>query len=185
MTIAIETRKITLAEFLEMPDDDHAEYELVKGEVVEMPKGSVSGRHGRVLVKVGRFLDEYASKNDLGTVYGEAGCTFQADDENYLRPDLAFVAKGRTPDDFDGPIPVAPDLVVEINSPGDTTERIYNKIEAYQQAGVRIIWSIYLMGKFVLIYRLNDPDIKLLNLKDDFEGEDVLPGFKLAVKTLF
>ncbi len=185
MTIAIETRKTTLAEFLEMPDDDEAEYELVKGEMVEMPKGNVSGRHGKVLVKMSHFLFEYTHKNDLGTVYGEAGCTFQDDDQNYLRPDLAFVAKGRTPDDFDGPIPVAPDLVVEINSPSDTTERIYNKIEAYQQAGVRLIWSIYLMGKFVLVYRLNGPDIKLLNLKDDFEGEEVLPGFKLSVKTLF
>ena len=41
------------------------------------------------------------------------------------------------------------------------------------------------MGKFVLVYRLNDPNIKLVNLKADFEGEEVLSGFKLAVKTLY
>ena len=44
-----------MAEFLEMPDDE-TEYALVKGEVVEMLKGSVSGRHGKVLVKMSYFL---------------------------------------------------------------------------------------------------------------------------------
>jgi Uma2 family endonuclease len=60
-----------------------------------------------------------------------------------------------------------------------------NKVDAYLQAGVRLIWSIYMVQKFVAVYRLNDPNIKFLNLNDELDGEDLIPGFKLKVNKLF
>lgn len=42
-----------------------------------------------------------------------------------------------------------------------------------------------MVNKYILVYTLNEPDIKFLNLKGELYGGDVLPGFKLAVSEIF
>jgi Uma2 family endonuclease len=186
------SKTYTIKEFLELdlPEED-APYELIEGEIVpknQSQKPGPSGKHGEIISRLDYFLQNYAgigASEPLGDVYSGSACILgQPDGKNWVIPDVAFVLKGRA-DDFEGPIPVAPDLVIEVNSPSDTTEKIHNKIKAYRNAGVKLIWSIYLLDEFVLIYRQDSPDIKLLNLKDELDGEDVVPGFKLAVAKLF
>ncbi len=182
----------TVEEFLNLnlPDDDDNEYELIRGRLVAKPKGGVSGEHGdmvaRITTELNVFAGVRAGEKSLGKVYSGASSNLGlSQGRSYVEPDVCFVLKDRTPPKFKGPIPVAPDLVIEVWSPSDTTEKIQNKIEAYLEAGVRLIWSVYLLSKFVLVYRLNEPDLKLLNLKDELDGEDVIPGFKVAVRNLF
>lgn len=98
--------------------------------------------------------------------------------------DVCFVLNGRLPTSFSGPIPVAPDLIVEVNSPSDTLERIHNKLESYRKAKVRLVWSINMLEKYVLVYRANDPDTKFVNTNGELEDEELLPNFKLTVKAL-
>jgi len=188
MTTEIKEKLYTVQEFLELdlPDDDY-EYELVGGRIVARPKSGVSAKHGKIVAKLSLYLGNYAKDGPTyGTVYSGASCTLGREDgANYVEPDVCFVLAGRTPDDFSGPIPVAPDLVVEVNSPSDTTERIHNKLENYRSSGVRLIWSVYMLEKFVLVYGANLPDVKLLNLNDELDGEEVLPNFKLKVSHLF
>lgn len=187
-------RIYTLAEFLtlDLPGDendgDTIKYELVEGKLLAKAKGGVSAAHGEVVATLSEYLRTYTRQKQLGKIYSGASCTLGATDPkaSWVEPDVCFVAAGRTPDDFDGPIPVAPDLIVEVHSPSDTTKGIQNKIETYQNAGVSLIWSVYLLAKYVVVHRLNDPDIKLFNLfNGELEGDPVLPGFKLSVKDLF
>jgi Uma2 family endonuclease len=180
---AIDFEKVyTIDEFLKLDLPEDADYELIGGKVVARPNSGTSGEHGEIIFKLATFLGSYLLNNPVGKGYSEASCTLgRPAGSNYVKPDVCFVAAGRTPDKFRGPIPVAPDLAIEIWSPSDSTEIIQDKIEAYQQAEVKLIWSIYMLNKYVLVYHLNDPDIKLLNLNDELDGEDVLPGFKLKV----
>ncbi len=173
------------------------QYELINGEIVERnaagPDGP-SGKHGEVIARLTSALVVFAESNDLGRVFSTAPCLLpeqlQENDKgkkkraSYLIPDIAFYVKSRIPDKFAGAIPAVPDLVVEVNSPSDDGEHIKAKIELYQKAGVRLIWSIYMMEEFVVIYRLGEPDKKFLNLKDDLVGEDLLPNFAVNVAKL-
>jgi Uma2 family endonuclease len=189
MSTEVGEKLYTIPEFLaiEWPEDDENEYELIEGRIVAKSSGSTSAKHGEIIFRLSRYLGNYLETSPIGKGYAEASCTLDKPDGiNYPKPDVSFVAKGRTPDDFDGPIPVAPDLVIEVWSPSDDTETIQTKIEAYQQAGVRLIWAVYMLHKYVVVYRLNDPDIKLYNSYNGvLDGGEVLPGFELPVSILF
>src|SRR5690349_4966387 len=173
---------------LEWPDDDEADYELIGGRVVPN-QGTTSGPHGDIAARIATFLNNFA-----GITVGEkqTGYAFVGSSTNlgnpqgkfFPKPDVCFVLKDRLPSEFDE-IPVAPDIVVEVNSPSDTDERRFEKLQAYQQAGVRLIWSINVLEKFVLVYRADEEYPKLLTAKDELDGGDVVPGFTLKVSTLF
>jgi Uma2 family endonuclease len=149
-------------------------------------RGGTSGNHGKVVFNLSKHLGIFLDANPIGQGYAGAACDLgAAKGKNYLEPDVCFVATGHAPADFSGAIPVAPDFVAEVWSPSDTTEKIHDKIVQYQAAGVRLIWSIYMLDKFIVIFRLNDPDTKFLNIKGELDGEDVIPGFRLSVSKLF
>lgn len=184
-------RTYTLEEFLSLDlpgeDDGTLSYELVGGKLVAKDKLGVSAEHGKVLFKLSTSLGAYLASNPIGQGFADAPTTLGSTDPKASRvdPDICFVQNGRIPDRFKGPIPVAPDLVVEIWSPSDTTEKIQDKIEVYQAAGVRLIWSTYMLSRFIVVYQGKGADRKFLDLDGELNGEDVLPGFRLAVKTLF
>ena len=186
-------RLYTVEEFLELdlPDtDDIIYYELIGGQVVAKTIASVSGIHGRVISRIDKNLGNYAQPADDGPKSGDvyvSGPTLlgRPTGSNYLVPDVCYVAAGRTPENYSGPIPVAPDLVVEVNSPSDTVQGIYNKIQEYLTAGVQLVWSVYPLDKIVMVYRPGANYPVYLNSDDILDGGAVLPGFKVAVKNLF
>jgi|GEM_PF-263554 len=183
----------TVEEFLalEWDDDDDEEYELIQGRIVpRREKIGPSGKHSRISTKIAYYLEAYAGlgagEQQLGEVYTEGPCNLgRPKGSSYVVPDVCFVAAGRTPANFSGPIPVAPDLVVEINSPSDTLENIHTKIESYLAAGVGLIWSVYLLDKYVIMYRLGESRRLFLELEDELDGSTVIPGFKLKLNALF
>src|SRR5207245_2261491 len=79
---------------------------------------------------------------------------------------------------------VAPDLVAEVVSPGDTFYEINQKVNEYLAAGVRLIWVVNTQAREVIIFR---PAGSPGSVKEggELDGEDVIPGFRLALKTLF
>lgn len=192
MPVEVSEKLYTVKEFLELewPDDDENDYELIGGEIVAKSSGSTSGKHAEIAGTITHYLKAFGDvkigQQKLGRVYAGGSTNLGQSQGSYLpKPDVCFVLNDRTPSDFDGPIPVAPDLVVEVWSPSDTTEIIHNKVEAYREAGVSLIWSVYMLSKFILVYSLNDPDIKFLDVKGELDGGEVLPGFKLKVSALF
>jgi Uma2 family endonuclease len=183
-------REYTLEEFLELelPDDD-IEYELWEGVIVARSGSGPSGEHGEIVIRLGQLVRNYLDENPIGRTYGEAACTLgQVLKKGSLtRPDFSFVAKGRTAEKFRGPIPVAPDLIAEVISPTDTLEDVHRKIAMYRNAGVKLLWNIYLLENFVIVYELDKPGARrvLLEPQDELTGGDVLPGFKVPVAKLF
>ncbi len=190
-------RSYTLKEFLELDlpgdedDDDTIQYELVRGKLMAKAKSGVSGEHSDIVALISSRLDSFAGRSAdekrLGTVFAVGSCTLgqTGPEASWVEPDVCFVMLGRMPDKFKGPIPVAPDIVVEVWSPSDSTEKIQNKIEAYQAAGVRLIWSIYMASKYILVHRADESRRIFLDLEDVLNGGAVLPGFTLKVSELF
>ncbi len=192
MTTETSEKLYTVEEFLnlEWPDDDENEYELIGGRIVANLQGSSSGFYGdvsgRICTEFNNFAGSTAGEKRTGTAFVGSSTTLgQPQGKNNPKPDVCFVLKGRAPENFSGPIPVAPDIVVEVNSPSDTDERRFEKLQAYQQAGVALIWSVHLLEKFVVVYSKNELYPRFFTLNDELDGSDVLPGFKLKVRALF
>lgn len=82
----------------------------------------------------------------------------------------------------------APDIVVEILSPGNNQKELRNKYEVYEESGVLEYWIISPQDKTFLKYTLDDhmryQPSKLLTIGDSI-ATPVLPGFVLNLETVF
>ena len=58
------------------------------------------------------------------------------------------------------------------------------KLEDYQKAGVRLVWVIYPESRTVSVYR-GDGSVSRLHQNEVLSGEDVIPGFRCEVGSLF
>ncbi|MBC8355723.1 MAG: Uma2 family endonuclease [Planctomycetes bacterium] len=170
-------------ELLALPDGKL--FELVDGELVGRNMGAKSSL---IASELNRHLGNFVSDHQIGYVWG-ADCSYQifGDDANKVRrPDGSFIAKGRLENDEapEGHVQVAPDLAIEVVSPNDLAVYIEGKVDEYLRAGVRLIWVVYPESKHVLIYR-SGTTVKRLGVDDELTGEDILPGFTLAISSIF
>lgn len=159
--------------------------ELVAGELVqEPPPGEGHGWvAGKVLVHVGRFVLEHG----LGRIYAaETGFVLSRNPDTVRCPDAAFVSSERLMSSpmrgpyFEG----APDLAVEVVSPGDTPREIGEKVRDYLAAGARAVWVVDSGGETVTIHRPGH-EPRALSRSDTLDGAPVFTGFRLPVARIF
>ncbi|HEX5164807.1 MAG TPA: Uma2 family endonuclease [Thermomicrobiales bacterium] len=179
------TRLMTAEEFWTMPEVPGKQYELVNGELVEMP--TASHYHNLIVFLIGKLVDAFASQHDLGYTFVD-GVSFvlRRNPDDVRGPDVSFVATARVTsrDMLLKPWEGAPDLAVEIISPSDRATDIDEKIKAYLSAGTRLIWVVWPDTQSVTTYELGGA-ITDLRSTDTLGGGDVLPGFAVSVATLF
>ncbi|MBP0000670.1 MAG: Uma2 family endonuclease [Cyanobacteria bacterium SID2] len=134
------TPHLTLEDFLALPQDDIA-YELVDGRAI--PKMSPKFRHSHTQKRLLLLLDAWAIER--GFVQPEWGVTLKRNGTDWVPvPDLLYVSFDRLSADWDedAPCPVAPELAVEIVSPGQSFGSIADKAMAYLAAGVLRVWVV-------------------------------------------
>ena len=82
----------------------------------------------------------------------------------------------------------APDLVIEILSPGNTKKEMRQKYEVYQESGVKEYWLVNITDKTILCYRLNSEGI-FIGLQpltdDDFLTTPLFQGMNIEVAKVF
>lgn len=198
------SRSYSVQEFLDFWREASASfYELINGRITPTSTSALlpdfdarSARSApatalaRGISKLEQFLSSYVDidfgEKKLGKIYKWTYCNLgQPEGVNYFEPYICYLAADRIPDKSSNYIPVAPDLVVEIWSDEDSVEKIHHKIEAYKQAGVRLIWSINLLDEYILVYYPDKRKSLYLDRDGELDGEDIIPGFKLAMSTLF
>lgn len=158
--------------------------ELVRGEVIETPPAG--GEHGGITMDVGTILNVFVKAQSLGRVYGaETGFVIERDPDTVRAPDVAFIRKARMAGaDVRGFIPVVPDLVAEVVSPGDTWSEVDDKVQQWLGAGVVSAWVIDPAKKLVSIFRSGAP-VERFGIKDEVRDEAVLPGLVVKVTEIF
>lgn len=158
--------------------------ELVRGViVVSEPTGF---RHGTVTATLTTLLAQHVDSHHLGSVLA-AGTGFQiaADPDTVRAPDVAFVSRERVPDPAPlGYAALAPDLVIEVLSPGDRPGETLAKVADWLTAGSRLVWVVDPGRREVRVYRQNGSET-LLSERDVLNGEDVVPGFECRLSALF
>ncbi len=157
-------------------------YELVRGEVIEVPLAGYS--HGATCSCVAGKLGAFVDAHDLGDVVIDTGFRLAAD--TICGPDVAFMSQQNlaTITESDKYLPFAPDLAVEVVSPGDTASEVQDKVDLYLDAGTRLVWIMYPTLQHVVVHRA-DRTSKTVLRDGIVDGEDVLPGLKIAVVDLF
>lgn len=178
------TRQVTADELLLMPKDE-VRYELVRGELRTMAPAGFE--HGVVIAKLTWRFAQHVETNNLGVVRGaETGFKIATNPDTVRAPDIAFVRRERIPENGITKKfwPGAPDLAVEVVSPGDTIEEVDEKVEDWLKAGALAVWIVSPKGRSVTVYR-SLTDIKTLSRNDVLEGQEVVPGFSCKVAEIF
>ena len=170
---------MTGEDLLRMPDGEHCE--LVRGEIVR--RGVPGGRHGECVARLGGILDALAENTDTGLVAVSSGFYVARDPDTVRGPDVLFISKERLDPgtEVEGFFEVAPDLAVEIISPGDTHAEVMAKVGEYLDAGVRLVWVVDPAWHRISVY----PGGEILSPEDTLTGGDVLPGFSTPVARVF
>lgn len=175
---------ITADEFFEMSFPNERT-ELVRGEVIRMsPTGA---EHGVVAGNIHTLLHVHVKANKLGVVCAaETGFTIARDPDTVRAPDTAFVSHERMAG-MPRPRkcwPFAPDLAVEVVSPGDTAEEIETKVGEWFAGGTRRVWVFYPVPCKAHDYG-SPTNVRILQAEDVLDGGDVVPGFTCRVSEVF
>jgi Uma2 family endonuclease len=178
---------MTEDDLLRMPDDGFR-YELIEGELKQMPPTGFD--HGRCTVRLSTLLGMHVHSQKLGDVLAaETGFVIARtrDGRATVRaPDVAFVAAGRVPADADTSkyLELAPDFVAETLSPSDTAVEVEEKIASWLAAGVRAALVVNPAARTVTLYR-PPAGITRLGDADELDLADVIPGFRCRVSEIF
>ena|SRR2546423_5396381 len=175
------TRLYTVADVRAIPDD-HNRYETIDGELFVTPAPSLL--HQEILGRLYLIMGSYVKAHELGhlwfapvdVVYGRM---------TLVEPDMLFVASRRREILTEREITAAPDLVIEVLSPGTMRTDRGRKRALYQQTGVREYWIVDAELNRVEIWR---PGAMEAEVRADFVNwrpEPLIEGLRIDLPDIF
>lgn len=160
--------------------EDGRKYELVDGELIVSPAG---GRHGQICVRFVLAVGNFVRDRGLGEVF-DSSTGFRLPSGNVRLPDVSFVSAAQLPggvtSDFND---VPPSLAIEVLSPSDRPRLVLDKVGEYLQAGVPLVWVVDPDRQRAAVYR-SSTDVRHIGIDGSLDGEDVLPGFAVSLRTV-
>lgn len=159
--------------------------ELIDGRIVTMsPTGQ---EHGGVEVNFGAALKAFVRERGLGHVrVGEVGIYTRRNPDRVRGADALYISNERYAcrQRQRGYLDVAPEIVVEVLSPDDRSSDLRDKIAEYFAIGVRLLWIADPERRRIAVH-MDGHLVAELGEGDSLSGDDVLPGFEVAVAELF
>jgi len=144
-------QRYTIQDYFIQPNDRRAE--LIAGRFCDMAAPSI--RHQRIVGSIYRQLADYLDKEQCGCEAFIAPCAVQpdpGDESTVLEPDVFAVCDPSKITDTH--IVGAPDLVIEVASPGTSGRDAGIKLNIYRNAGVKEYWMIDPQQGYAVIYTL-------------------------------
>ncbi len=198
-------QRMSFADLMLQPEDGCL-HELVRGKILRIPppKGKHGNLEARLVAAIDRYL--YRAAESLGwdesqgmdardllvgrVDSGEAGIHIRLSDdpdqvrgidEGYLTPDQVARHRAVGEDEY---IPEAPALVAEVISPSESAAYINEKVADYLAGGAYVVWLVFPRTRTVQLHRTGEP-IQIVSGSARLEGDPVLPGFSIALGSLF
>ncbi|MFD2162416.1 Uma2 family endonuclease [Paradesertivirga mongoliensis] len=177
------------AHYLTWLFDDRVE--LIKGQIFKMSPAPAP-YHQQISVHLASFLFNFLKGKPCKVYTAPFDVRFpkesKADEDIYtvLQPDICVICD---PSKIDNRGCIgAPDIVVEILSPGNNKTELLHKYNVYEEFGVKEYWVLSPAEKTFLKYTLDDggkyQPSKLFTLSEKVYT-DVLPGFALDLDDVF
>lgn len=173
--------KLTLQEFLNLPVGD-VNYEFINGYALSKvsPKYFHSTLQSALLLLIRTWC------KGKGRVVSEWAIILQRQGEDWVPiPDLTYISYERLPAIWkrNEACPIAPELVIEIISPGQTSKQFAEKTTDYFKAGISRVWIIDPEATSIEVFSVDGStqvytDTMLII-------DSLLPGLELTVKGIF
>jgi Uma2 family endonuclease len=182
--VTIIAPKLTYQDLRAMPDNGKR-YELIDGEVYMTP--SPNRRHQKIVGKLHVLLYAFVRDRDLGEIY-LAPFDVVFDESNVVQPDLVFIRKERLSILKDAGVFGAPDLAIEVLSPGTEKFDRETKLQVYARAGVPELWYVDPATESVDILNLTDQRHYAMTAHlsgDATLASAALPGIPLTLRQIF
>jgi Uma2 family endonuclease len=180
------TLRWTSADIAALPDDGKR-YEIIDGELFVSKQPHFY--HQRVCTNAANLLSNWSDQSKLGQAIFAPGLIFAADDD--VVPDVAWLSHARLAAALgpDGKLHSAPDLVVEVLSPGAANRRRDReaKLKLYSRRGVLEYWIVDWSAHTIEIYRRQNAHLGLFATLagGNLLKSPLLPGCSGRVDDLF
>jgi Uma2 family endonuclease len=174
---------LTIADLDAMPEDGNR-YEIIEGELFVSCAPSL--RHQRIVGWLMCFFNQFLLANPIGEALPGPGVIFS--NFSGVIPDVVYISNARRAEIAAGDrVTGAPDLVIEILSPGAENKRRdrHSKRQLYRKYGVKEYWIIDPDNLTIEVYR--PPRLRLtttLGVNDEVTTP-LMPGFRCSVRKLF
>jgi Uma2 family endonuclease len=182
--MATAVKLMSAEEFRLLPDDGGLS-ELIRGRVVTM--NMPAPRHGEICGNTVHIVKSYLDSNDLGRVVSnDSGVVTARNPDTVRGADGGFYIykqfpKGPLPEGY---LPVAPEVVFEVRSPGDRWRDILAKVAEYLAAGVLRVCVLDQQTETITVYSPDEPEVRLTR-DQELVLPDLLPGFAVRVSRFF
>jgi Uma2 family endonuclease len=176
---------VSAKDYAALQEPEGMRYELSEGELIVTP--SASFFHNKLRDYLNARLGVFVESHGLGEVTSETDVKLVG--ETVRRPDVAFIRAGRLRGiDLDRvPLPVVPDLVIEIVSRNDRADDLLLKVSQYLAAGAKVVWLLYRNARLAYRYLPGklEPEVRSAADGHTFEEPELLPGFSLPLEQIF
>jgi Uma2 family endonuclease len=182
MVASITKSQLSLNEFLALPETEPAS-EYIDGEIYQ--KSMPQLKHSRIQTNLAPVINQIGEAQKLACAFTELRCTFA---ERSIVPDIAVFEWSHIPIDANGEllskVEIAPDWIIEILSPDQSTTKVINKILFSIKHGTKLGWLIDSDDKSVMVFQPNQlPEIK-------YDAEilsvlDVLASWQISPADIF
>jgi Uma2 family endonuclease len=180
--MALTGRRLTLEEFLELPEEKPA-LEYVDGVIV--PKVAPQMFHGRMQYKLAERVNLYGEPRQVAMAFTETRSTFGGG--SYV-PDVGIYRWARLPRQPDGklmPDARTPwDVAVEVVSPDQRRADLEDTCRWYIANGVEIVLLVDPDREDIVRFGADGSRVELRGA-DQIDLDAVLPGFILTAAGLF
>jgi len=169
------------AAFDQLPYEEGSRWELVQGEMISIPPKTPS--HQIIVSAITVNLDEYFRRHHSGIAL--MGCEYDLGKDDRLCPDVgillnerwAAIDKNRTP------IPLAPNIAVEVITESDLMTNTATKMWTYFGAGVQEVWQVAPQIQRILAFQ--SPKSGTTLGIDEVLNTPLLPGWEISVREIF
>ena len=179
-------KKVWTEEALQGLPEDGFIHEVVDGELVMSPKNNFE--HENIVGRLFAAMHDFNRRHRLGVVRGSS-TGYWMHNRNCRAPDISFIPKARLDQLAFKPasrqfFPGAPDLAVEVLSPGNTRAEIHDRLRDFFASGTQLAWIIDPRNESVEVCH-SLAQRNLVGPGGNLEGEHLLPGFLYPISDLF
>jgi len=183
------SKRYTYADYLQWKFDERVE--LLRGFISRMSPAP-SFRHQKVTTRLTTEIDYFFKNKKCDVLAAPFDVRLpQKDKKNeksvtVVQPDICVVCDVKKIDSqgCNG----APDLMVEVLSPGNTKKEMKHKYELYEESGVKEYWLVHPQDNNVMVFVLGENEkfqIHKIYTEDDTLESPTLKGFRLKLSEIF
>jgi Uma2 family endonuclease len=174
--------RYTYDDYARLPDERR--YEVIDGELYLTP--APTPYHQLVSGRIERLLQDHLEKAELGILI-HAPCDVVLSQFDVLQPDIFFISTGRMAVIGEKYISDAPDLVVEVLSPGTRKRDRFIKAKRYARFGVREMWIADPLKKTIEVFVNTDDGFRreAIYTAEEVLRSPLLPGLEVPLARVF